>query len=104
MGARRGPNITPSMVYAYKPSGEPHLRNGIWVVTSTHKHLEWHQLRETEQSAIIGSLATMGVSWHALHQAVCGRVEWPHVGTPWSIWIPSNLYKQVLNTQKGARP
>lgn len=104
MGARRGPNITPTTVYAYKPTNEAGMRQGIWVTTSTYKHLQWHELRQAEQSAIIGVLATMGVSWHALHMAVCGRVEWPHVGTPWSIWIPNNTYKQVLNTQKGARP
>lgn len=107
MSARRGPNVTVNGVYVYKPEAGPLAseRSGsIWVRTSTDKWLRWDELRDAEQAAIIGSLEAMGLSFRSMAMAVHGRAPWPHVGTPWSVWIPNNLYKQVLNKQKGARP
>lgn len=106
MSARRGPNITPISLYAYKPAAGPlasERQGSVWICTSTYKWMRWDTLRQVEQSAIIETLLAMGLSFGRISMAANGTIPWPHWGTPWSVWIPQNTYKRVMETQKGAK-
>jgi len=107
MGARRGPNVTVEALAVYKPQAGPQAaaRQGtIWVRTSAGKWIPWDELRVTEQAATIGALTAMGLSFRSMWDAANEFIPWPNVGTPWAVRIPTAIYRQVMNTQKGARP